>query len=150
MNRSCRASLLKRAALLLSLSGTLPLPLRAQVDSTASSTVIPVRRQNAWGEAVDYYVYDLYGNDGIAPPDDMWGNRHYGCVPGHDCYFTTSYWYSQFSWFFESRLMGEGWGLDVFFHPRHNDWEWSSAHYYSVQPLWEMEASTISEVGGWH
>jgi hypothetical protein len=40
-----------RAGLLLALSGMLPLPLCAQVDSTASSTVTPVRRQNAWASA---------------------------------------------------------------------------------------------------
>jgi len=37
--------------LLLVLSGILSIPLCAQVDSTASSTVIPVRRQNVWVSA---------------------------------------------------------------------------------------------------
>jgi hypothetical protein len=45
------AGLVNRAGLLLTLSGILPIPLCAQADSTASSTVIPVRRQNAWASA---------------------------------------------------------------------------------------------------
>jgi hypothetical protein len=48
MNRPCLALLANRTVLLLVLSGTFAIPLRAQVDSTASSTVTPVRRQNAW------------------------------------------------------------------------------------------------------
>jgi hypothetical protein len=51
MNRPCLAFFLRRAALLLLLSGTLPLSLRAQVDSTGSSNLKPARRQNAWVSA---------------------------------------------------------------------------------------------------
>jgi hypothetical protein len=101
-------------------------------------------------DPVDYEAYSTYGNNGIAPPGDMWGNRHYGCVPGHDCYYTTSYWYSGFSWFFESRLFGEGWGLGIFFKPSSNSWQDSTAGFYSVQPLWDMSIDSISELPGWH
>ena len=45
------ACLVNRAGLLLTLSVILPLPLCAQVDSTASSTATPVRRQNVWVSA---------------------------------------------------------------------------------------------------
>jgi hypothetical protein len=58
MNKSCPAFLFRRTALLLLLSGTLPLSLRAQVDSTGSSRVYvdstnsakveADRRQNFW------------------------------------------------------------------------------------------------------
>jgi hypothetical protein len=45
------AVIVNRAGLLLVLGGILPLSLCGQVDSTASSTVTPVRRQNAWVSA---------------------------------------------------------------------------------------------------
>ena len=47
----CVAGLMNRAGLLLTLSGILPIPVCAHVDSTAASTGTPVRRQNAWVSA---------------------------------------------------------------------------------------------------
>ena len=51
MNRPCLALRVNRAGLLLVLSGIFAIPLCAQVDSTASSNAIPLRRQNAWASA---------------------------------------------------------------------------------------------------
>jgi hypothetical protein len=49
--RLCLAALVNRVGLLVVLSGIIPLPLCAQVDSTASSKVEPLRRENVWVSA---------------------------------------------------------------------------------------------------
>jgi hypothetical protein len=73
--------------LLLVLSGIIPVTLCAQVDSTASSTVIPVRRQNAWVSAgigagmggVAVMGSGWYGNNDlvvgahVAEVSELWG-----------------------------------------------------------------------------
>jgi len=75
--------------LLLALSGILPMPLRAQVDSAASSNVVPVRRQNAWISAgigvgmggVAGMGSAWYGNNDLvvgahaAEVAELWGNE---------------------------------------------------------------------------
>lgn len=51
MIRPCLAPLVRRAGLLLALTEFLPVLLCAQIDSTASSTAVPLRRQNVWASA---------------------------------------------------------------------------------------------------
>jgi hypothetical protein len=72
MNTSCPAFLLRRTALLLLLGGTLPLSLRAQVDSTNSP------RQNFWLSAGIGA-----GFDGVALSGGAWYSDNHLVVGAH-------------------------------------------------------------------
>ena len=88
MNTSCPAFLLRRIAFLLLLSGTLPLSLRAQVDSskpsrvpaasTNSAKVEADRRQNFWLSA------GIGGGfDGVAVTGGAWYSNNHLVVGAH-------------------------------------------------------------------
>jgi hypothetical protein len=105
-----------------------------------------------WGitpvdEWVDEAMYYIYGNNGVAPPYDWRDHKHFGCVSGSNCFYNNSLPYAV--GIFESKLFGEGYGLDVWWHPNKQEWWYSDASYTSIEPFWVMAPDYVGEGPGW-
>jgi len=90
--------------------------------------------------------FGLYGRQGISHRYDWLHQLHYGCVPGHWCYYNV---YPPYGTpYDEWALDGKGYGLDVFFSPV-KGWEYTRADFHNASIPFGRITDFVSEVPGW-